>query len=495
MKNKKMILRTGIFYLYILTLISCNKTEEVIIGQKSEPRTFPYGTIAREDPERLDQIPLIVSDNYLMQAARISQNNLKGSTKKDTKPPVVSIASPLSGAAVSGIIAVNVNATDNIAVAEVSVIIDGTLVASKTAAPYSFSWNTTSSASGTHTIKAIAKDLAGNSSSYSVQVTVGNSGTTDITGPDVSIISPTSGTSVNAGSVLSISVSATDMSGVAFVELSLDGSLLSRLTASPYIYSLNTTGLSAGAHTLTATARDNYGNMTSRSVSLNINAVINNTNLPSAYQLSMPPVQNQGGEGICGVFSTVYATASAEKYYRANASSYNYATNIFSPEFVFNSMVQGNCSGGLGIMSILEFIKTTGVCSWQSMPYSEWNGCSTLPNSTQLAEAAGNRIYGYSRINIADITAIKTMIIQKHPAIVTFRFDQSFSSAGPGFIWRTAGALSIDHSVAICGYDDAKHAYKIINSWGTAWGDAGYSWIDYDLLPQVSYAYAYVINQ
>jgi C1A family cysteine protease len=26
----------------------------------------------------------------------------------------------------------------------------------------------------------------------------------------------------------------------------------------------------------------------------------------------------------------------------------------------------------------------------------------------------------------------------------------------------------------------------VINQWGTSWGDAGYSWIDYDLLPKVS---------
>jgi hypothetical protein len=29
---------------------------------------------------------------------------------------------------------------------------------------------------------------------------------------------------------------------------------------------------------------------------------------------------------------------------------------------------------------------------------------------------------------------------------------------------------------------------------GTGWGDQGYTWIDYDLLPQVSFIYVYVIN-
>jgi C1A family cysteine protease len=65
--------------------------------------------------------------------------------------------------------------------------------------------------------------------------------------------------------------------------------------------------------------------------------------------------------------------------------------------------------------------------------------------------------------------------------------DSYFYNAGPGFIWKSySPTLLGQHAVAICGYDDAKHAYKVVNSWGTGWGDAGYSWIDYDFLPTVS---------
>jgi C1A family cysteine protease len=47
--------------------------------------------------------------------------------------------------------------------------------------------------------------------------------------------------------------------------------------------------------------------------------------------------------------------------------------------------------------------------------------------------------------------------------------------------------------VAICGYDDTKHAVKIMNSWGTAWGENGFTWIDYDFLPSLN-ASVYVMN-
>ena len=35
------------------------------------------------------------------------------------------------------------------------------------------------------------------------------------------------------------------------------------------------------------------------------------------------------------------------------------------------------------------------------------------------------------------------------------------------------------HSVLIVGWDDAKGAWKIENSWGTGWGDKGFGWVAY----------------
>jgi hypothetical protein len=90
----------------------------------------------------------------------------------DTVAPVVAIANPTAGA-VSGVVNVSVNASDNSGAAGInmSVYIDGQLKASGAGSSLSYSWNTRKIAAGTHTIQAVAKDAAGNTSTTSVQVT------------------------------------------------------------------------------------------------------------------------------------------------------------------------------------------------------------------------------------------------------------------------------------------------------------------------------------
>jgi hypothetical protein len=107
------------------------------------------------------------------------------SSLPDTTPPSISISSPAVGATVSGTtVTVSAMATDNTTVAGVQFRVDGVNLGSEDlAAPYSISWNTTSSGNGTHSLTAAARDAAGNAAiSAAVSVTVNNSsGSADLT--------------------------------------------------------------------------------------------------------------------------------------------------------------------------------------------------------------------------------------------------------------------------------------------------------------------------
>ena len=175
----------------------------------------------------------------------------------DTTPPAVTVTSPAGGAAISGTTTISATATDNVGVAGVQFRVDGANVgAEDTTAPYSVPWTTTSAAAGAHTVSAVARDAAGNvTTSVGVVVTVDNAG------PVVAMSAPAAGSTVTG--TISVSASASDNVGVAGVQFKLDGANLgAEDTAAPYATSWNTTGASAGSHTLTAVARDAAGNVT-----------------------------------------------------------------------------------------------------------------------------------------------------------------------------------------------------------------------------------------
>jgi hypothetical protein len=107
----------------------------------------------------------------------------------DTMPPSVSISSPAAGSSVSGTVTVTAVASDNIGVASVQFTLDGVNLGSPiTAAPFSTTWATTQSSSGSHTLTAIALDTAGNTASASITVAVNNA---------PSAPAPTAGTTAN----------------------------------------------------------------------------------------------------------------------------------------------------------------------------------------------------------------------------------------------------------------------------------------------------------
>ena len=123
---------------------------------------------------------------YYKVAAEDGAGNVGGASNEaaatvaaaDFTPPTVSITAPSAGATVSGTIAVNASASDDVGVAGVQFKLDGVdLGAEDTSTPYSVSWDTQGALNGSHSLTAVARDAAGNSATSSaIAVTVANSG-------------------------------------------------------------------------------------------------------------------------------------------------------------------------------------------------------------------------------------------------------------------------------------------------------------------------------
>ena len=135
----------------------------------------------------------------------------------DTTPPTVSVTDPANGATVSGTtVTVSAAASDNVGVAGVQFRLDGSnLGIEDTTNPYSILWNSTTVLNGAHTISAIARDAAGNTTTANaVTVTVNNAAfpvalvqkvSTITTGaPSINAVFPSS---VTAGNLIVVGVS------------------------------------------------------------------------------------------------------------------------------------------------------------------------------------------------------------------------------------------------------------------------------------------------
>ncbi|QOL48714.1 S8 family serine peptidase [Massilia litorea] len=192
----------------------------------------------------------------------------------DTTAPTASIAAPLGSSTVSGSVPVSVNALDNVGVARVELKVNGTVVATDSAAPYSFSWNSAGSPNGMAALVAVAYDAAGNAgASSTVSVNVANVTTSvpsDTIAPSVNITNPVAG-AVNG--TVAVSVSATDNAGAAGIRtsLSIDGVLKASGSGGSLSYSWNTKKERAGTHTVSVTARDAAGNASTKSVAVTVN--------------------------------------------------------------------------------------------------------------------------------------------------------------------------------------------------------------------------------
>jgi hypothetical protein len=117
----------------------------------------------------------------------------------DSTAPTVSMTAPANGATVSGTVTVSCNAADNVGVASVQFQIDGANTGSAdTGAPYSFAMNTASYPNGSHTLKAIARDAAGNQTT-SASITVNISNSTSSTGSTTVSVAATTPTAVLNG--------------------------------------------------------------------------------------------------------------------------------------------------------------------------------------------------------------------------------------------------------------------------------------------------------
>ena len=208
--------------------------------------------------------------------------------------------------------------------------------------------------------------------------------------------------------------------------------------------------------------------------------------LPQSADLSgfFPTPGDQGSQSSCVGWAVAYALKSAQESQERNWTP-DGPERRFSPAFIYNQIkTTNNCKGGTSFIAALNLLRRDGVPNLASFPYSEAD-CSRLPDAAVKQSAKEFRIADWRRVNVQDETEIKNNIAAGFPVLFGMIVDQPFFNLrGSRPYAQFSGVNEGAHAMVVIGYDDSKGAFKVINSWGTTWGDGGYGWISYTAFQQ-----------
>ena len=157
--------------------------------------------------------------------------------------------------------------------------------------------------------------------------------------------------------------------------------------------------------------------------------------MPSALSLplldvNLPPVIFQGTQGSCTAFAVAYATRS---YYLHQDHCTLYSKNgskdlskILSPAFCYNTgKVSASCNADLPLFTALSKMQTSGVCTWERMPYYDYD-CSMLPDEATKKNASIYKIDGFNKIKDISQNYIKRTLNGGKLIMAAISVDEGF---------------------------------------------------------------------
>jgi len=184
------------------------------------------------------------------------------------------------------------------------------------------------------------------------------------------------------------------------------------------------------------------------------------------------PVKNQAQCGSCWAFS---ATEEIESVW---AIAGHTLPELAPQEFVDCVSDCYGCGGGWPV-DAYEYAMSNGQELETNYPYTATTGTCSF-NAADVAV----KITNYQSITAVASTEETVMVpFVATTAPLSVLVDASTWAYYTGGVLSTCGDGPIDHAVQITGYTTTNgvKVWNVRNSWGTAWGEAGYIWVERDL--------------
>ena len=182
---------------------------------------------------------------------------------------------------------------------------------------------------------------------------------------------------------------------------------------------------------------------------------------------AVTPVKNQGQCGSCWSFSSTGAMEGA--WYLAKGQ----LVSLSEQQLVDCSTAEGNqgCNGGMMDYAFQYVISNGGITCEDDYSYS-----GTGPNACQAkGKPVCAKFTSYQDVVPNSDLALMAAIAQQ-PVSIAIEADQSAFQFYSGGVMTAACGTTLDHGVLAVGYGTLNGVdyYKVKNSWGPDWGDAGY---------------------
>lgn len=189
-------------------------------------------------------------------------------------------------------------------------------------------------------------------------------------------------------------------------------------------------------------------------------------------------VRDQQGCGSCWAFATHGA-------FEGSYAILNNALIDSSEQNTLDCSGEGDCGGGWWAH---QYLIDHGSATEEDYGYVATQGtCVTSVDQRYKAVA-----WGYvDDVNpIPSVDALKKALCEHGPLAIAVAATGAFKAYKSGIFNENSNA-KINHGVTLVGWDDAKKAWRIKNSWGTGWGESGYMWIAYGC-NKIGYAASWV---
>lgn len=194
---------------------------------------------------------------------------------------------------------------------------------------------------------------------------------------------------------------------------------------------------------------------------------------------ALSPVRDQGQCGSCWAFAGAAIVESSKRI------RYGGVANIAEQELI-------DCAGGIANGAIdgcdgffveptmihMQFDGVARESVYPSYQARDRSNCANPPYRYKVTT------WGWAAIGFASVQQIKSALCRYGPVATAIEATGLFQSYTGGVFQQkprsSYGAIpGVNHAVVIVGWNDAKGAWRIRNSWGTGWGENGYAWVKY----------------